>query len=256
MINYIKNKYISLGVVIAILTVIIFFSVWLSAYSGVSNRVNEVDIGIVNKDSNTLKSTIDEIKKSVPFKVKEYKTTESAMEELNNRNIAMVIEIPRTFMADIQSNQSSQIKFYINQAQSSVSKNMMETTSLKVTEAMNERIFIQKKDIIMNQVDANIKTHLPSEEMSQAISQAIKGAFGTLNTKSINLKTEKTHEIKEFSASMLPLLVIIASFVSAMLMMLLINIGNNSQKSQKNKWELLFNNFICQIKLDKISLST
>src|SRR5690606_26478873 len=110
-----------------------FFTVWLTAYDGVYERSEQLSIAIVNEDPLQGKELTTLLKKNIPFQIETGENTDQALKKLDKRELDMVIYIPKDFSQTLMSDEKAQLIYYINQANPSLSKQMMEATSKEIT---------------------------------------------------------------------------------------------------------------------------
>ena len=123
--NFFKHRETFIGIATAFAFLLIFFCVWMTAYDGVTDRVDQLKVGLVNEDKQ-MGTTIEEnLEKNLPFKVKSYGSVAHAKEDMDERNLDMVIQIPANFSSLLKENNNVEIKYFINQANSSLTKQIM-----------------------------------------------------------------------------------------------------------------------------------
>ncbi|MGG4043144.1 YhgE/Pip domain-containing protein [Bacillus smithii] len=161
---------------------------------------------------------------NLPFKTKVYHSVDSAKKEMNKRKLDMVIQIPENFTSQLQKNNETEIKYLINQANSSLAKQFMDGTSEDITEKMNEKIYTYKQKVIVSNLSNQIKKEIPSKEIAQHLSSNISEVFQSLKVQSVQASIEKVNNANGFAVTMVPLLVVLSSWVGAMIMSLNLHI--------------------------------
>ncbi|WP_026675587.1 YhgE/Pip domain-containing protein [Alkalihalobacterium bogoriense] len=214
------------GIGIAFAFLLIFFIVWLTAYDGVSDRLENLRVGIVDHDTNFYSSILEE---SLPFTTITIDNESAGMEKLNKREIGMLIVIPEGFTNSIQREQGV-MEYYINQATPSMSKQMMENAAKEITTKLNEYIFTVKKEQVINVPD-----------------EYIKEGMQLLSYQSVRTEIVEVNYTEGFAATMVPLLIILASFVGSMLMSLNLFQVTQNLMSSYNKWSILLSRFSIQL---------
>ncbi|WP_459503353.1 YhgE/Pip domain-containing protein [Bacillus sp. C1] len=192
------------GIVVALAFQLIFFCVWLTAYDGVNERADQMRIAIVNEDMNMGSKIAEGLQKKLPFQVNEEKSMEKAKEEIDNHVYDMIIEIPASFSKDIAEKGKTDLRFHINQANAMMAKQMMEGAAKQVRDNVSKEILGYKQQAIAGKLQA----------MGPEGIEAIKG----LTEDSVGFTVYKVHDAKGFSANMVPLMIVLASFVGAMIM--------------------------------------
>lgn len=83
---FFKRKETYLGIAAALLFQIIFFSVWLTAYDGIDERVDQLKIAVFNDDEQQYgKSIAETLEKEAPFQVEGVSHFKKALNEMNQR---------------------------------------------------------------------------------------------------------------------------------------------------------------------------
>lgn len=202
--HYFKTPETYTGMMLAMAFQLIFFFVWMTAYNGVNERLENLNVAIINQD-NSMGSTItEELKTSLPFTVVEQTSLEISQNQMNMRNWDMIVTIPTNFSKQLQENGTANLEFYINQSSTTLGKSIMESAAKQFTTEVNHQ----------------------------------------LNNKGIVGNIIKTNEVEGFTSTMIPLMVILASFVGAMLMSLQLNIATKKLQNSTGKWDLFFSRLV------------
>ncbi|WP_301107481.1 ABC transporter permease [Sporosarcina sp.] len=233
----VKQTY--LGISAAILFQVIFFSVWLTAYHGVEERTENLSIALVNEDIQATKLT-SQLTESVPFPIKEYSGFEQAAEDLNKRTVHMIIHIPADFSASLQSGETPSAAYWINQANASSTKTMMQQVAQEVSRELNHQLFSLQKTAVTDGITQAARRLPLDPPFAALIEEEITAAVGFLHSEPMETVVHKTNDVKEFSANLIPLMVIISSFAGAMVMIMQINEAAASIQSGCPKWSLFF----------------
>ncbi|MED1421603.1 YhgE/Pip domain-containing protein [Bacillus smithii] len=245
--GFFKHSETIIGILTAFVFLLIFFCVWMTAYDGVTDRVHQLKVGLVNQDDQlglTMEKTLIE---NLPFKTKVYHSVDSAKKEMNKRKLDMVIQIPENFTSQLQKNDETEIKYLINQANSSLAKQIMDGTSKDITEKMNEKIYTYKQKVIVSNLSNQIKNEIPSKEVAQHLSSNISEVFQSLKVHSVQASIEKVNNVKGFAVTMVPLLVVLSSWVGAMIMSLNLHIVAKKLKNSYSKWSIFLTRQVINI---------
>ncbi|PGC26959.1 hypothetical protein COM11_21485 [Bacillus pseudomycoides] len=238
--NFFKQRETFIGIATAFAFLLIFFCIWMTAYDGVTDRVDKLKVGLVNED-NQMGATIEEnLEKNLPFKVKSYSSVGYAKEEMDERNLDMVIQIPANFSSLLKENSNAEIKYFINQANSSLTKQIMAGATKDITQTINKNIYTYKQKLILSNLSKELSTAIPSEELAQKLSENITKVLNSLNIDSVQSSVKKTNNTEGFAATMLPLLIVLASWVGAMIMSLNLNSVAAQLKNTHGKWSIFF----------------
>lgn len=236
--QFFKHPETFIGIATAFAFLLIFFCVWMTAYDGVNDRTDKLKIGLVNEDEQMGSMIAKEIVKNVPFEVKKYQSIDSAKKEMNQRNVDMVMQIPEIFSSRLQEKGETEIKYYINQANASLAKQIMDGAAKNITQSINENIYAYKQQLILSNLHEQLGTAVPSNELAQEFSKSISQALESLNIQSVQTTVEKTNNMDGFAATMVPMMIVLASFVGSMIMSLNINIVSSKIKNDYSRWSI------------------
>ncbi|MFK4428056.1 MULTISPECIES: YhgE/Pip domain-containing protein [Bacillus] len=217
--QFLKRPGTYVGMVVALSFQLIFFCVWLTAYDGVNERADQMRIAIVNEDGNIGNKIAEGLQRNLPFKVKAEQSVEKANKEMNDHLYDMIIEIPTSFSKDINETGKANLNFHINQANAMMAKQMMEGAAKQIRDNVNKEIAGYKKQAIVGKL--------------QAVGPENLGMIKGLTEDSIGFTVHKVNDAKGFSANMVPLMMVLASFVGAMIMSMELS---KVAKEVKNGW--------------------
>ncbi len=242
--QFFKHTETYIGLAVAFAFLLIFFSVWMTAYDGVSERTDDLKIGFINEDEyfNT-----DEIVKQIPFQMKTYESVETAKKEMNERKLDMVMQIPENFTGNLQKGETNSINYFINEANPTMSKQIMDGAAKNITGKINENVYQYKQQIIQSNLSEQMKTTLPSEELAKNVSANISQVIQSLNIHPVQPSIEKVNEAKGFAVTMVPMMVVLASYVGSMIMSMNINIVAAKLKSNYSKWSIFMTRLIINL---------
>ncbi|MEC2075085.1 YhgE/Pip domain-containing protein [Metabacillus fastidiosus] len=242
--QFFKHTETYIGLAVAFAFLLIFFSVWMTAYDGVSERTDKLKIGFINEDKyfNT-----DEIVKQIPFQMKTYESVETAKKEMNERKLDMVMQIQENFTGNLQKGEANSINYFINEANPTMSKQIMDGAAKNITGKINENVYEHKQQIIQSNLSEQMKTTLPSEELAKNVSANISQVIQSLNIHSVQPSIEKVNEAKGFAVTMVPMMVVLASYVGSMIMSMNINIVAAKLKSNYSKWSIFMTRLIINL---------
>ncbi|MCC2459497.1 ABC transporter permease [Bacillus mobilis] len=217
--QFLKRSGTYIGIVVALSFQLIFFCVWLTAYDGVNERADQMRIAIVNEDGNIGSKIAEGLQRNLPFQVKAEQSVEKANKAMNDHVYDMIIEIPASFSKDINETGKSNVNFHINQANAMMAKQLMEGAAKQIRDNVNKEITSYKKQAIVGKLQAVGPENI----------EVIKG----VTEDSIGFTVHKVNDAKGFSANMVPLMMVLASFVGAMIMSMELS---KVAKEVKNGW--------------------
>jgi YhgE/Pip-like protein len=210
---YRKMPTTMIGIVTAMMFQIIFSLVWMTGYDGMMDNTKQLKIAIVNEDSAGMgKQIAERLGSNLPFQLKTEDVYANAKEQLNNREVQMVLHIPADFSKQLQnSGQKAQIDYTINESNPAMIKSMMQSVANGITETVNKEAAAAGAQVILTQT-----AQIPAQQaqgIAQGMAEKVKG----------NL--EYVNPVKGMANQMIPMMMVLASFVGAMIM------GMNLQQS-------------------------
>ncbi|MFT8318559.1 MAG: ABC transporter permease [Sporolactobacillus sp.] len=236
--QFFKYRETIVGIVIAFVFMLVFFCIWMTGYHGVTNRTNQLKIGLVNNDNKLGNIVTDDLKKNLPFKVKTYQKVKTAKNDMSQRNLDMVINIPQQFTQDLQQDKQIQIDYLINQANASLAKQIMTNAATNITQNINGAVYHYKQRILITQLSNHIGHTDFSKKLAQNISNNLSQSLKSLNLNTVTSNIVQKNRAEDFSVTMVPLLVVLASFVGSMIMSLNLNSVSIKLNDSFNKWSL------------------
>ncbi|MCS1382242.1 YhgE/Pip domain-containing protein [Lysinibacillus sphaericus] len=234
----IRETYI--GIVATIAFQLIFFSIWMTAYDGINDRTDNLTIGYISEDAAFGQEVIDGLKKSLPFASKDFTSIDRAEKDLENRYIHMIIHIPAEFTAQLKAGKEANIIYFINQANASLAKTMMEGVAKQTTNEVNHQLYpVQQGEIV--KAFSQQFSQLPMEQNSALLVQdTVTTTIMGVKDRIVESTIIKTNDAKGFAANFVPLMVIISSFVGAMVMIMQHQQAAQMVQDSVSKWSLFF----------------
>ena len=234
----VRETYI--GIFATIAFQLIFFTVWMTAYDGVNERKENLTIGFINEDATLGQELGKQINELLPFNVQTYESVDIAKNEMNNRHINMIIQIPADFTVQIQQGKPANINYWINQASASLSKSVMEGVAIQLTEEINHNMYSIQKGEVVKAFTQQFEQFPLAQDMSILIKEAVTSTINSLKDKSIQSTIIKTNDVEGFAANFVPLMVILSSFVGAMVMIMQHQQAAQLVERSITKWQLFF----------------
>lgn len=217
--HFLKVKETHFGILASIMFPVVFFVVWLTAYDGVYERVNQLEIAVVNEAGEAGEEIVEQLQANKDIFVVEKKNFKKAQIEMNQREIKMVMHIPETFPEQLQTQATGEIFFYINQSTASLGKQIVENMSIDITQQLNEQFFTFIIDELSETVPMLIAKEAEQPEAAlQASEQVLYVLQEKLKQSVVFANMIKTNDKAGFASTMVPLLVVLASYIGAMLL--------------------------------------
>ncbi|MBB6443953.1 YhgE/Pip domain-containing protein [Bacillus benzoevorans] len=236
--SLLKFQETKIGLVTAFAFLLIFFCIWMTAYNGITDRADNLKIGFVNEDGSLGLKIKETLVQKVPFDMQTYSSLQDAKQEMNERNLDMVILIPKDFSQSIQTNEEAKIEYFINQANASMAKQIMDNAAQNITKTVNENIYSYKQQVMLQNGSGQLTSLVPSQELTQVVSQNITQIVQSLNVNTVQSSVQKTNNAEGFAVTMVPMMMILASFVGSMIMSMNINIAAMKLKNTHGRWSI------------------
>lgn len=158
--NMMKIPQTKIGLVFAIFVPVFFMIVWMTGYNHATERLDELNVGIVNEDGTASKALEEQIAKSSPFHIMSNSGFEKAKEQLDKGNYAMLIVIPAKFAEEMGSG-NGELTFYVNEANSQVAVSMMEKAASEISANIGVHSGVKADIVKTNEVHNFAASMLP-----------------------------------------------------------------------------------------------
>src|SRR5699024_1942989 len=222
------------GLAAALAFQVIFFIVWLTAYDGVYDRIDQLNVAVVIEDTQIDESITKAFVQTDVIKMKEYTSLEKAQQALERDDIQMVIDMDESFTNQLRSTKQGVIDYYINQANPAIQRQMMEEIAREITLHINTELFQHmNKEIIPEQVLT--QATIPAEAKPMA-EELMMGLTEQLIHHPVNENVIKLNNQDGFAISMIPLLIVLASFIGAMLISQHLHFAEMKLSKQHSLW--------------------
>ncbi|THF73962.1 YhgE/Pip domain-containing protein [Cohnella fermenti] len=201
---FMKRPTTIIGIATAFLFQIIFSLVWMTGYDGVSDRIGELKVAIVNEDAAYGAKIVEQLQSSLPVQTSVIADYEEAKEKLNDRELQMIIHIPADFSASAaDAAKTASIGYVVNESNPATIKSMMTSVAAQVTAAVNKAVVGQ------GTAQALQAAQVPADQaatMASALSERVVSS------------TESINPVQGMNNQMVPMMMVLASYVGAMIM--------------------------------------
>lgn len=235
--QFFKHPETFVGIATAFAFLLIFFCVWMTAYDGVTDRIDKLRIGFVNEDKQ-MGLMIEKEMMNVPFEVKKYQSINAAKKDMNQRELDMIMQIPADFSNQLQEKDQTEINYFINQANASLAKQIMDGAAKEITQSISKNVDGYKQQVILSDLPKQLEANVASKEFAQNITKSISQVLQSFSNQSVKRSVEKTNNVDGFSVTMVPLMIVLASFVGSMIMSLNVNMVSSKLKNNYSKWSI------------------
>lgn len=224
-IRFLKEPVTIIGIITALLFQVFFSLVWITGYDHVTDRVDRLPIAIVNEDGAAAQDVVKGIAGSLKFETRVDLSLKDANDALEQRQIRMIINIPQGFtglVSDLSG--KPEIHYLVNESNPQMVSNVMQTVALKVTSALNS----QSSSTALSRT-------LEGMKLPEAQTEIIKRS----TTERITSNVEIMNPANNFSQTMVPLMIVTASFTGAMLLAMNLFKASTNLSGQFGKWDRL-----------------
>lgn len=201
---FLKQKTSITGIAVAILFQLVFSVVWMTGYREVNDHFDQLNVVIVNEDQEAGATLAETLVRTLPFQTKAVDTTTDAEAMLNEREAQMVVAIPAGFQERLRlpGGEPVSLKFIINESNPTMVKSIMQNIALEITSTINQQV-----------TTAGVEAVLVQAGMPEGQAQAVSAGVSARVAKEI----QSLHPVERMSDSMVPLMMVLASFVGSML---------------------------------------
>lgn len=204
--EFLKSKGAIASIFMGIFYAVCMLGIFLSGYTAIPGNVDRLPIAIINDDEGEYGGQIaDSLAEQLPFKkIEKDLSNKAALEQLEENDLALVVHIPETFSADLQSGEvSASIDFTTNEATATVVSSTMAQVVSQVNDQLSAQFSQQAAQGIL--MDFNVP-----EEQAKEMAEMIENTY-TPNVVTINDIPDGMHN------TMLPMLLTTALYAGAMI---------------------------------------
>ncbi|MFS0782742.1 YhgE/Pip domain-containing protein [Bacillus sp. 1P06AnD] len=221
---FLKNKMVIAAIFMAVFYQIIMMGSFMPGYSAIPKNIDDLHIAIVNDDPQYGKQISKQLKDSLPFKeIESNKTLKQSKKMLDDRDIELLIHIPKDFSANLQGGKvQPKMDFYINQATPAMVSSTMQSIVKEIDANMSTQFSTNKAKGILAQLNV-------PEKQADAMAKSIENSFDA-NVVTINKVPDGMHN------QMAPFFLTMVSYVGAMIAALTLTGAFNGLKNIMGKW--------------------
>lgn len=193
-----------IGFVVAMMFQLIFSLVWMTGYDGVTDRVNQLKIVVVNEDSGIGKQVAANLQANLPFHVSDTSPLDEAQRQLDARSVQMVLRIPADFSKQLQTpGQKGELQYWINESNPALIKSIMQSAAAQVTATVNKEALGTTAQAVFTQMNVPAAQ---AQGLAQGMNEKV---MSTLHY---------TNPVSGMANQMVPMMLVLASYVGSMLM--------------------------------------
>jgi len=211
-----------IGIATAIMFQLIFSIVWMTGYDGVTDNTANLTIAVVNEDAGVGRQLAEQLGQQLPFQVVTESSLDAAKQKLEERNVQMVLHLPPTLSAQLQTpGQKTELQYWINESNPALIKSMMSSVAAGVTATVNKQAIAAGAQAVLTQMNVPAAQ---AQSTAQALSERV--------TSSIQF----TNPVSGMSNQMVPMMLVLASYVGSMIMGMNLQQSSNLIGAQAGKW--------------------
>jgi YhgE/Pip-like protein len=201
---FMKRPTTWVGIITALMFQVIFSVIWMTGYNGVTDRVDQLQIAVVNEDQQMGQQISSGLIQNLPFDMKKIDSFEEAKQLLDERELQMVVVVPADFtLKAAAADGTASIKYFINESNPALIKSIMSGAAAQITAEVNRQA-----------VTGGIQTVLGN--MSMPAEQAAAAAQGL--SQRVTSDIQSMNAVKGMNNQMVPMMMVLASYVGAMIM--------------------------------------
>ncbi|WP_053780844.1 YhgE/Pip domain-containing protein [Paenibacillus xylanivorans] len=225
--SILKNKGVIAGIFMIVLYQILMLTIFMSGYSAIPKNVPQLTVAIVNEDTQSGASFVENLEKQLPFNIITDDSLEEAKVGLEDRNIHMVIHIPADFTKNLSAQDAhAQLDYLINESNPTTVTSMMKTVSTEITAGLQAQVQSQSFEGVLNSMQ------VPADQSKQIVE-------ATMGKVSSNLVMTNPQPAG-MQNQMAPMFITMALYVGAMIYSMQSVGGLRSLQHQMGKWKAFF----------------
>ncbi|OBZ08658.1 MULTISPECIES: YhgE/Pip domain-containing protein [Bacillales] len=201
---FMKRPTTWVGIITALMFQVIFSVIWMTGYNGVTDRVDQLRIAVVNEDQQMGQQISSGLIQNLPFDMRKVDSVDEAKKQLDERELQMVVVVPADFSQKAAAaDGTASIQYYINESNPALIKSIMSGAAAQITAEVNRQA-----------VTGGIQAVLGN--MSMPAEQAAAAAQGL--SQRVTSDIQSTNAVKGMNNQMVPMMMVLASYVGAMIM--------------------------------------
>lgn len=181
----VQKKMFIAGILIPVVIQLVFLYIVVPALDKADDRISNMKVVIVNKDTDVGAEIASKLSKELPFKTDIQTDLDTALGGMENNKYSAIFYIPESFSEDIKEG-NAKLTYYINQAAPSMKKQILDSAIKNVNEKVNENVF----NTIKGKIQENMQTQLSNFRIPDSTVDAMKENIGK------GIDTMKTNAIK------------------------------------------------------------
>lgn len=219
---FMKRPTTWVGIITALMFQVIFSVIWMTGYNGVTERVDQLRIAVVNEDQQLGQQLTSQLLEKLPFDMTQIDGIEAAKQQLDERDLQMVVYIPADFSqkASAADGQAS-IQYLINESNPALIKSIMSGAAAQITAQVNGQAVAGGVQTVLGNMN------MPAEQAAataQALSQRVTSDI------------QSTNVVQGMNNQMVPMMMVLASYVGAMIMGMNLEQSSMAIQASASRW--------------------
>ncbi|MBP3952256.1 ABC transporter permease [Bacillus sp. YZJH907-2] len=149
------------GLIFAFILPLLFLVIWMTGYDQATERLDQLKIAVVNEDGEQGEFIQEQMQLNTPFDMTVEASFDEAKELLDSGDYAMVVVIPELFAQTINSNQETNLTFYINQANAQIATSIVENAAKELAGTIGQQSAVNAEIIKTNSISNFATSMLP-----------------------------------------------------------------------------------------------
>ncbi|WP_424767981.1 YhgE/Pip domain-containing protein [Paenibacillus sp. sgz302251] len=201
---FMKRPTTWVGIITAFMFQVIFSVIWMTGYNGVTDRVDQLRIAVVNEDQQMGLSITSGFLQNLPFDMQQADSLDSAKQQLDERELQMVVFIPADFTQKaMEEGGTASIQYFINESNPALIKSIMSGAAAQMTAEVNRQAVAGGVQTVLGNMS------LPTEQIAAA-AQSL--------SQRVTADIQSTNVVNGMNNQMVPMMMVLASYVGAMIM--------------------------------------
>ncbi|MDR0880437.1 MAG: ABC transporter permease [Clostridioides sp.] len=138
--NFIKNKSVRFAILMALFYQIAMLGIYMYGYKAIPQNIEQLRVVLVNNDGAYSEQVVDGFQKSLPFKVEISKDMKKSEAKLQEREVAMIVEVPKDFSKSVSTGKEVSLNYHINKSNAQTTGSVMNEVASNITRQMNEKM--------------------------------------------------------------------------------------------------------------------
>ena len=220
---FMKQPATRVGIAAAFMFQIIFSVIWMTGYSGVNDRMEQLKVAVINDDQLSGQQIAAGLLNGLPFEMIEMYDINVAQKELNERRLQMIVHIPADFSQRASAGEGhAVIQYWMNESNPVFVKSIMSGAASQITDMVN-------KQAVQYGIQATLGQMNVAAEQAGAAAQSLSQRVAT--------EVQSMNTVQGMNNQMVPLMLVLASFVGAMVMGMNLEQASAALRHDIGRWE-------------------